>query len=161
MYLLKNSYPLWLAFLATVPTQLVSGSALGTKDLGNRPGRRMVPGEASDNSGILYPRAGSPSGSGVAGSGIAGSTATGSSGAQTTGSTAPGSRYLIIPKTGSSKKDTDSVSADLKKMSKGNDKIYSQSDDKLGVLFWTAHISPSDAKKLQKDHPIVCFPMPQ
>ena len=154
MYLLKQSYPLWLAFLATVPTQLVLGSVLGgTKNLEHRPARRMVPCKASEDCGVLYPRAGSPSGSGVAGGG----TAT-ASGASTTGTTGPQSRYLIIPKTGSSKKDTDSVSTDLKKMTKG--KVYEQSDDNLGVLFWTASISPSNAKKLEDDHPIVSFPLP-
>ncbi|KAL8829647.1 MAG: hypothetical protein Q9191_001898 [Dirinaria sp. TL-2023a] len=110
----------------------------------------MVPCEASENCGILYPR-----GSGPSGSGVAGSTATGSSGAQSTGSVGPQSRYLIIPKTGSSKKDTDNVSADLKKMVKGKNTIYSKSDDSLGVLFWTANISPSDADRLKKSHTIL------
>lgn len=152
MYLLKKSYPLCLALLATAPTQLVCSSVLGVKEVGSRHERPMIPCEASENCGILYPR-----GSGPSGSGIAGSTATGSSGAQSTGSVGPQSRYLIIPKTGSSKKDTDSVSADLKKMVKGKNTIYSESDDSLGVLFWTANVSPSDADRLKKSHSIVGF----
>ena len=112
----------------------------------------MVPCEASENCGILYPR-----GSGPSGSGIAGGTATGSSSPQSTGSVGPQSRYLIIPKTRSSKKDTDSVSADLERMVKSKKTIYSESDDSLGVLFWTANISPSDADRLKKDHSIVCL----
>ncbi|KAL8909225.1 MAG: hypothetical protein Q9171_005143 [Xanthocarpia ochracea] len=63
--------------------------------------------------------------------------------------------HLILPATRSSKDDTDRVYTDLVSKAKDTHPIFSKSDDNLGVIFWTALLTPSDADELKRNHPIL------